>query len=72
MAKKVVSDENWNIDYFNFLSVNFCPLVFSLFRKNPDLTQPTILFKHKTPNKKPKTNLRRLVLGFKWWSEWKH
>lgn len=38
MAKKTVSNANWNIDYFNFLSVYVCPSVFSLFKTNRNLT----------------------------------
>lgn len=38
MAKKIISGENWNIDYFNFLSVYVCPSVFALFKVNRDLS----------------------------------
>lgn len=38
MAKKIVSEENWTIDYFNFLSIYCCPTVFSIFKTNKNMT----------------------------------
>lgn len=38
MPKKIISDENWNIDYFNFLSVYCTPSVLALFKVNRDLS----------------------------------
>ena len=38
MAKKIVTDENWSIDYFNFLSVYCCPSVFAIFKMKKNLS----------------------------------
>lgn len=46
MQKKVISDENWNIDYFNFLSVCCCPSVFLLYKSKKDMSYKECFYQY--------------------------